>query len=129
MKIIDPTRKNLELLLQDEVVVSPPDPDGSGDIGGSDPLAVRGEPSECGRVSVLGVDGDLERVIEVEEDDGSAICVQNCVGFRIAGDENSSATLRRRHASVGLGELWHFLSFFFRFLWGKKIKLRREKRR
>ena len=58
---------------------------------------------------MFGIDGDLERIIEVENKDGSAIGVEDGVGFGAAGDENPSATLRRRDASVSLRELWHFL--------------------
>lgn len=55
--------------------MGPPDPDGAGDIGRGDPLAVGGEPGDGGWVSVLGVDGDVERLVEVEDDHRSAIGV------------------------------------------------------
>lgn len=74
--------------------MGPPDPDGAGDIGRCDPLAVGRESGDGGRVSVLGVDGDIERIVEVHENDGSAIGVEELVGFGVAGDQNPSASFR-----------------------------------
>lgn len=54
-----------------------PDPDGAGDVGGGDPLAVRGVPGDGGLVSVLGVDSDLEGAVKVADDDGSAIAIED----------------------------------------------------
>lgn len=85
--------------------MSPPDPDGAGDVGGGDPLAVGGEPGDGGGVSVLGVDGDVEGLVEVEDDHRSAIGVEDSVGFGAAGDQNPPAPLRRRHACICLRKL------------------------
>lgn len=46
--------------------------------------------------------------MEVADDDGSTVGIENGIGFGIAGDENASAALRGRHAGVGFGELWHW---------------------
>lgn len=54
---------------------------------------------------MLRIDRDLERIVEVEHHDGSAIGVENGVGFGVAGDQNSSASLGGWHAGVGLREL------------------------
>lgn len=93
------------------VVVGAPDADGAGGVGGGDPLAVGGEAGDGGGVGVLGVDGDVERVVEVEDDDGSAVGVEDGVGpgLRVAGDEDPAAALRRGHARVGLRQLRHLL--------------------
>ena len=54
---------------------------------------------------MLGIDRDLERVVEIEHHDGSTIGVENRVGFRVAGDQNSSASLGGWHACVSLRKL------------------------
>lgn len=91
--------------------MSPPDPDGAGDVSGSDPLGVGRVPGHSGLIRVLAVDGDLERAVEVADDDGAAVAVEDRVGFGVAGDEDAAAALRRRHARVGLRELRHWLLF------------------
>lgn len=62
LEIVDPTGEDLELLLQNEFVAGPPDPDGPGHVGGGDPLAVGGVAGHGGGVGVLGVDRDVKRV-------------------------------------------------------------------
>lgn len=57
--------------------MGPPDPDGAGDVGGGDPLAVGGEAGDGGRVGVLAVDLDLEGAVEVANHDGSAVAVED----------------------------------------------------
>lgn len=79
-----------------------PDPDGAGDVGGGDPLAVGGEAGDGGVVGVLAVDGGLERSIQVADDDGSAVTVEDRVGFRIARYQNPSAPFCGGNARVGL---------------------------
>lgn len=63
-----------------------PDPDGARDVGGGDPLAVGGEARDGGLVRVLTVDGDVEGAVQVADDDGSAIAIQNRVRLWVAGD-------------------------------------------
>ena len=75
MEIVDPTREDLEFLLQNELVAGPPDPDSTGHVGGGDPLGVGGVACHGGWVSVFGVHRHVEWVIEVEHDDGSTIGV------------------------------------------------------
>lgn len=82
--------------------MSAPDPDGAGDVGRCDPLAVGRVPGDGGRVSVFRVDSDLEGAIEVPDDDGSAVAVEDGVGLRVAGDEDAPAALRRGDANVRL---------------------------
>lgn len=48
------------------------------------------------------VDGDLKRVLEIHDDNGSAIGVEDGVGLGVAGDENTSATLGEGSAGVSL---------------------------
>nr|GME05060.1 dof zinc finger protein DOF3.6-like [Ipomoea batatas] len=67
LEIIDPTGEHPELLLEYKIIVGAPDPDGAGDVGGGDPLAVRGVPGDGGLVSVLGVDSDLEGAVKSSE--------------------------------------------------------------
>lgn len=86
LEVIDPTREDTELVLEDEVVVGSPNADGAGDIGGGDPLAVGGVAGDGDGVGVFAVDGDLERVVEVADDDGAGGAVEDVVGFGVAGD-------------------------------------------
>jgi len=74
--------------------MSPPNADGAGDIGGGDPLTVGRVTRHCDGVGMLAVDGDLERVLEVADDDGSPGTVEDVVGFGVAGDEDAAAALR-----------------------------------
>lgn len=108
LEIVDPTGEDLELLLQNEFVAGPPDPDGPGHVGGGDPLAVGGVAGHGGGVGVLGVDRDVKRVVEVDHNYGSAIRVQNGVGFGVAGDQDSPAALGGWDGRVGFCELGHF---------------------
>lgn len=110
LEIIYPARENPKLLLEHVVVVvGPPDPDGPGHVGGGDPLAVGRVAGDGGLVSVLAVDVDVEGAVEVADDDGAAVAVEDGVGLGVAGDQDPAAALRRRHAGVGLGELSHCL--------------------
>lgn len=97
MKVVDPTREDAELLLQNEVVAGSPDPDGAGHVSRGDPLAVGGKSGDGGRVGMVPIDGDLKRVLKVHNNDGSAVGVEHPVGLGVAGDQNPTATLRRRH--------------------------------
>jgi len=74
--------------------MSPPYADGAGDVGGGDPLAVGGVTRHRDGVGMFAVNGDLERVLEVADDDGSPGTVENVVGFGVAGDEDAAAALR-----------------------------------
>lgn len=93
LQIIDPTRQNLELFLQNVVVVGPPDPNRAGHVSRGDPLPVRREPCHRGRIRMLTVNGDVEWIVQVENNDGSPICVKNLVGFWVARDQDSTAPL------------------------------------
>lgn len=105
LKVIDPTGEDTKLLLEDEVVAGAPDPDGAGGIGGGNPFAVGGETGDGGGVGVVGVDGDVEGVMEVHDDHRSAIGVEHGVGLGVAGDQNPTPALRRGHARVSLHQL------------------------
>lgn len=104
LEVVDPTREDPELVLQNVVVMRPPDADGAGDVGGGDPLAVGGVTRHRDRVGMLTVYGDLERVLEVADDYGSTGAVQNVVGFGVAGDEDAATALGGGCARVGLQE-------------------------
>lgn len=108
LKIIDPTRQNPKLLLQHMIIMRPPNPDRPWHVSWCDPLSVGGETRHGSLIRVLSIDGDLERLVKVADDDRSTVGIENGVGFRIAGDENASAALRGRNAGVGFGELWHW---------------------
>lgn len=82
--------------------MAPPDPHSAGDISGGDPLTIGGESRNSSLVSVLPIDGSLERGAETADDDGAAVAVDDGVGFGIAGDEDPSAPLSGGDAGVGL---------------------------
>lgn len=109
LEIIDPTREDPKLILEDVIVVCSPDADGAGDVGGGDPLAVGGVACDGDGVCVLAVDGDGEGVVEVADDDGSGGAVEEVVGFGVAGDEDAAAAFRGGNARVGLREGRHSL--------------------
>lgn len=64
----------------------PPYPDRPGHVSRRDPLPVGGESSHSGLVGVFCVDLDVEWTVEVADDDGAAVAVEEGVGFRVAGD-------------------------------------------
>lgn len=82
--------------------MGPPDADGAGHVSGGDPLAVGRVAGHRDRIGVVAVDGNLKRVVEVADDDGSGGAVKNVVGFRVAGDEDAAATFGGGYTSVGL---------------------------
>lgn len=85
-----------------------PDPDSAGYVGRGDPLPIRRETGDSGRVSVVAVDGDLQGITKIEDNNGSAIGVENEIVLGVAGNENTSATLGRRNAGISLRQLRHF---------------------
>lgn len=85
----------------------PPEADNAGYIAGGDPLTVGRVSCDGSRISVLAIDLDIERPIEVADENRTSIAIENGVGFSVAGDENSAAAFRGRSGSVGLRELSH----------------------
>lgn len=102
LEIIDAAGEHPELVLENEFVAGAPDADDAGAVARGDPLAVGRVAGDGDIVGVLGVNGNLEGAIKVPDNDGSAVAVKDGIWFRIAGDQDSPAPLRRRHASVRL---------------------------
>lgn len=63
-----------------------PYPNSTGSVGGCDPLTVRGVAGNGGRVSMLAIDVDFQRVVEVPNYNGPPVGVENGIGLRVAGD-------------------------------------------
>ncbi|KAL6209148.1 hypothetical protein ACLB2K_020091 [Fragaria x ananassa] len=93
--ILRPSERTLNSFLNMKSLWFPQIRDCAKDVGGGDPLAVGGESGDGGRVGVLDVDGDNERVVEVHDDNGSAVGVE-AIGFGVAGDQDPRRDLRRR---------------------------------
>uniref|UniRef100_A0A2P2J6L4 66 kDa stress protein-like n=1 Tax=Rhizophora mucronata TaxID=61149 RepID=A0A2P2J6L4_RHIMU len=105
LEIVDPASQDLEFLLEDVIVVGPPDPDSAGDVGRGDPLAVMREAGDGGLVAVFAVDGNVKRVVEVEDENRAMASVEDGVGLGVAGDQDPPATLRQGHARIGFRQL------------------------
>ncbi|KAL6176876.1 hypothetical protein ACLB2K_053508 [Fragaria x ananassa] len=62
-------------------------------FGGSRPLPSRpmlkADSGHGSRVGMLGVDGNIERVVKVHDDDESAIGVEEVIGFVVTGDQEN----------------------------------------
>jgi hypothetical protein len=58
---------------------------------------------------VLTIDGDVKRVVKVEDENGSVVSVKDFIGFWMTGNQDPSASFGRGNASVGFCELCHFL--------------------
>lgn len=113
LEIVDPTREDTKLLFQNKIIVGPPDPNGARHVSRGDPLAVGRVAGDGGGVHVLAVNLDLEGAVEVANHDGSAIAVEDWIGFRVAWDQDAAAPLRRRHARVGFCEFRHWFALAF----------------
>lgn len=85
--------------------MSAPNPNSPRHVSRRDPLTIRRVPGNRSRITVLGIDRDLERVVEIKDHDRSAIGIKNGVGFRVTGDQNSSASLGGWHTSVSFRKL------------------------
>lgn len=62
---------------------------------------------------MIAVDGDVERVLEAHDDDGSGVGEDYGVGFGVAGYENAAATLGGGHARIRLNQLVAHLALIF----------------
>lgn len=100
LEVVDAAGEDAELVLEDVVRAAAPDADSTGGVGGGHPLAVGGEAGDAGGVGVLGVHGDVEGAVEVPDDHGPAVAVGDGVRFRVTGDQDATAALRRRRAGV-----------------------------
>lgn len=105
LQVVDPAGEDTEFVLEDVLVVPAPDPDCAGDVGRRDPLAVGREPRHRGLVGVLPIDDDLEGAVEVPDDDGPTVAVDDGVCLGIAGNEDPLPSLRRRHAGIRLQQV------------------------
>ena len=92
--------------------MSPPYSNSSRDVSGSDPLAVGGVTSDSDGIAVVAINGNVERAIKVSNEDRPSIAIKDGVGFGIAGDYNSTASLRGRDACIGFYEIGHFVFLF-----------------
>lgn len=87
--------------------MDPPDPNRTRNISGGDPFPIGRVASNGGRVSVISVDLDFKGAVQVANNDGSSIGVENGIRFRVAGDKDTPTSLRGRDACVGFRQLRH----------------------
>lgn len=107
MEVVDAAGEDAELVLEDVVGAAAPDANGAGGVARGHPLAVGGESGDGGGVRVFGVDGDVKGAVEVPDNHGPAVAVGDGVRFRVAGNQDATAALRRWHAGVGLLQRRH----------------------
>ena len=93
LQIVNTTRKDLELVLENEIIAGAPDPYHPRSISGGDPLTIWGVAGNCDWVSVLTVDLHFLGVVQAADDHRAAIAVEDRVRFGIAGDQDSAAPL------------------------------------
>lgn len=127
LQIIDPTRNNFKFVFKHELIVGTPDPDRPRHVSRRDPLSIGGVTGHGDRVPVLPVNLHVERPVQVTDQNGTAIAVENGIRFRVPRDENSSSTLGGWRAGVGLCELRHgFRDGFDGSVW--VVMLQKKKR-